>query len=98
MPTNAGQQHRTIQTEPRHVTLAREAVERGWTIGRIAQALRARLRRDEHYLAYRQLKGHHTPIDEEIQGDLYPLALAAYYLEECVPASADLACAARPDA
>ena len=98
MPTKSEHTQQTLQTEPRHLTLAREAVERGWTPGRITQALRARLRRDEHYLAYRQLKGRHTPIDEEIQGDLYPLALAAYYLEECVPPSADLARAARPDA
>jgi hypothetical protein len=77
--------------EPRHVMLAREAVELGWTVPRIVRALRARIRRDEHYLAYRQLKGFHTAIDAAILADLRLLALAAFYLEEGISQERDYA-------
>lgn len=67
--------------EPREVVLAREAIDLGWTRERVVQALRARIRRDEQYLAYRRSRGYYTPTDEAIAGDLRALALAAYALE-----------------
>ena len=67
--------------EPREVTLAREAIDLGWTRERVVQALRARIRRDEQYLAYRRARGFFTPTDEAIANDLRALALAAYALE-----------------
>jgi hypothetical protein len=67
--------------EPREIVLAREALDLGWTVERVVQALRARIRRDEQYLAYRRSKGYYTPTDEAIAGDLRALALAASYLE-----------------
>jgi len=75
-------QHSESTPEARELVLAREAIERGWTARKAARALRARMRRDEHYLAYRRLRGFDTEIDRAIAADLYPLALAAMYLEE----------------
>jgi hypothetical protein len=66
--------------EPRELVLAREALDLGWTVERVIQALRARIRRDEQYLAYRRSRGFYTPTDEAIAGDLRALALAAYVL------------------
>jgi hypothetical protein len=66
---------------PRELALAREAIDLGWTRERVVQALHARIRRDEQYLAYRRSRGFYTPTDEAIAGDLRALALAAYALE-----------------
>jgi hypothetical protein len=76
-----GQADHAAKAEPRTVVLAQEALAQGWTPEQVAQALRVRIRRDEHYLTYRRLQGHHTLIDAAIEADLLPLALAAHYLE-----------------
>jgi len=68
--------------EPHHAELAREAMSWGLDVGRVVVRLRARIRRDQQYLAYRERKGQHTPTDDAIASDLRVLALAICYLEQ----------------
>jgi hypothetical protein len=62
--------------------LSAEGLLAGLDRARVVRLLLARIRRDEAYLRYR--RGHHprTRYDEETEGDLRALALAACWLEE----------------
>lgn len=70
------------QNEPRHITLAREALLAGMTRESLVTALLGRVRRDAGYLAYRKACNRRTSYDEQVQQDMRALALAAVLLEE----------------
>ena len=65
-----------------YIDLASEALRANWTRQRVLVMLKARILRDQRYLAYRRNKGTFSAFDEMTESDLHALALAVCWLTE----------------
>ena len=65
-----------------YIDLAADALRANWTRQRVIVMLKARILRDQRYLAYRRNKGTFSAFDEMTESDLHALALAVCWLTE----------------